>query len=319
MAQTAGPSTGDLPAEFGNLKGFSSMIASMDDPTRKAAIRGITRKGLQPAMTKEQVIKHYIDILSQILEDHKHFAQLKSLPTKENRALFRQNIAEMRTIKMLLDKKAFPVGTDEKDIEALTERFKLVDDQFSELTAKRSGVWYQMANKQLKPKSEHFDPTKKMESSDSDLETEEEKRINNLIREFRAEFRGIRQKGTDIKAQEADVSRIVQEEEAGIQGVDADQKKIQFYNIMGASGGLDKETAHEKVIEILTKSGKEEYGTGNLKKPINPKIDPQSVKMQKFKETLNIVTARPIAIKNVPHYEHPSQKLKMAIKNFNTM
>ena len=157
------------------------------------------------------------------------------------------------------------------------------------------------------------------EAETEEEETEQEKRIKGMIEEFRKEMKAIRQHGTDKERQEIDVSRRVAEEEEKIQGPDADQKKVEFYQIMEASGGLDKKTAHEKTIEILTKSGKEQYATGNLKKPINPAINPQSVKMQKFNETLNIVTARPIAIKNAPHYEHPSHKLKMALKNFNTV
>lgn len=138
------------------------------------------------------------------------------------------------------------------------------------------------------------------------------------VEDMEKEIYGISMRGEPEMAKK-EVRRFVEVREKEIQGVDADKKKVEFYNIMRDANGITKQEAHEKIIDIITKPGKEEYTTGNLNKPVNPKINPQSIKMQKFNEALNIVTARPVAIKSAPHYEHPSQKLKMALKNFNTL
>ncbi len=193
---------------------------------------------------------------------------------------------------------------------------------------KMVGTIETLSQQVYKPSGAIHEYVKQRQEQDKKLYEEDQEKIRQkrikegekslAIEEHRLNILGIRQHGEDEKLTAGEVSRYVAENEEQIKGPDSDQKKVEFYNIMEASGGLDKNIAHEKKIEILTKSGKEQYATGNLNKPINPAIDPKSIKMQKFNETLNIVTARPIAIKNAPHYEHPSHKLKMALKNFNT-
>lgn len=213
------------------------------------------------------------------------------------------------------------IGETGDDIAKIGNVRMHLESHFVPLMHKESTFMTFKAKEEAKEKEGAKDEAKeRRELIDDDIRRIEEtvKKFQET-RKYQREFHGIRTHGTDKERQEIDVSQRVAEEETKLEGDGADKKKVEFYQIMEAAGGLDKKTAHDKTIEILTKPGKEQYATGNLNKPINPAIDPQSIKMQKFGEALNIARARPIAIKDAPHYEHPSHKLKMALKNFNTV
>lgn len=260
------------------------------------------------------IAKKYKERLESIAKTLEHLKRITTAKTPRQKEQFKDALDEFNKISDLINTSYILKDNDTQEVGDVIDNFNHVNELFQDLTRKQSSTWYNLMHKITpKPMKTHIDPTRDAEKMITSIE----------MNELKKELHGIKERAKDIrqhpKETEQDITRFIADSESQLEGDGADQKKVEFYQIMEASGGLDKKTAHEKTIEILTKQGKEQYATGNLNKPINPAIDPQSIKMQKFGEALNIARARPIAIKDAPHYEHPSQKLKMALKNFNTV